>query len=199
MKAVTLAAALLLIPAPALAWHVDPAPGEVTPRTTLTVTRHGPRGDPLYRIVVRASRGPLPTCRGTVTVPDEPWAEGTTLTVDGTAIAIGRGETARIAPGEHVGRWSNDDEIERFTVPPCRVNAAKPAKVTWRIVAAGEARRLTRTLAPGCTWRSGWRWLDASSRSWVSRDGRRLASWRAAPLGDYGTPPPVRVGVTCRP
>lgn len=192
--------AVLLVAGTALSWHVETDPGSVRPRTLLTGQDRGPKGDPLYRWIVRARVGPVPACRSLVRVPDEDWAQGTTFTVDGTGIAIGRGQSARIAPGDHVGRWSTSDEVERFTVPACAVLRARPARFVVRYRSHGDEVRLFRTLRPGCTWRSGWRWVDPGTIFWVQdrANGRRLLTGTAAPLGTYGRPQPVSpLGVTC--
>ena len=127
LKTITTAIALalagvVLIAATALGWHVNVDKDKQ--QTWVTEPRAvakdpGPRGDPLYRFIVKVIPGKrmFGPCTGTVSVPDARWAQGTTFTVDGTNVALTRGQTSRSLPaGAYVGRWSNSEEVERFTI-----------------------------------------------------------------------------------
>ena len=179
----------------AMAWHVDTGSYEQTvtdPQVKLTTI--GPKGDPFYRIIVKVKPARFGACQGYVEVPDAKWAQGTTLTVDGTNVAIGRGERATLPAGSYVGRWSNSKEIERFKVTCDR--AFVPAvlqsyTVKWH--GKGKTKRYTQqwTLREDCTLKSRWRFLEGRTMSRVvvkDASGTIVKDkrFRAAKPGFYG-------------
>lgn len=210
MKRLPIASALALgatvaLSASALAWHVETDPGsQEYLKPKVSARSAGPAGDPYHRVVVKVGEVRLTECIGSVRVPDEKWATGTTLTVDGTDVAIGRGESAALPVGEYVGRWSNSKEVEHFAIKcrPFDIAAVQyPVRVNFRFIGKTGERVISKYVDPGCTYRSPWVWMKGGSKFWVqdTTNGKRLLTQRAAPAGYY--PPLWRgfaVGVTCQ-
>lgn len=184
-------AATLVISTVAAAWHVDVTAGARDPiAPKVTAKSFGPKGDPWHRIVVKVGPVRYGPCIGSVSVPDAKWANGTTLTVDGTSVAIGRGQSAPLPAGDYVGRWSNSQEVEHFTIA-CRTFTPADSldvRIGFRFVGKQGIRVIRKTIAPGCTYRSPWVWMKGGTKFWVqdNTNGKRLLTRRAAPPGFYG-------------
>lgn len=178
MKKLSIALAILataIIATPALGWHVDT--GDCTPAPKAIIRE--PYGDPYGRIVVRNDR----SCRGWVAVPDASWVKGGYLTVDGTDVRIGRGESARLKAGSYTGRWTNSSEVEHFTIAA----HGQSVDVVWRGIGKAGLFKADITVPDGCVYRSGYRWLKGSTKTWVQdrTHATRLATQRVSPPGYY--------------
>ena len=177
----------------ALGWHVTTGEDQ----QTLTVIspkvkafERGPAGDPFHRIVVKVSpsKATYGACTGWVEVPDERWAKGTTLYVEGTDVAIGPGERATLPEGSYRGTWSNSREVEKFDIS-CKPAPSLPSKtvvnVKW-VFTGRDGRVVRRVLVPeGCTFRSGWNYHRGNTPGRVKADGKVILRYRAAPPGFY--------------
>jgi hypothetical protein len=200
-----------IVAIPAFGWHVDTGKDHQTVtfnEATATAKAHGPKGDPWFRFVVKSSPASvkLGTCTGWVKVPNQSWANGTTFTVDGTNVAIGKGEKAHLPAGSYVGRWSNSNEVERFTIRCERalVPAVLPdntVKFTIRIVGRNGVRKITRSMSGGCTYKSPWLYAKPQTRMWVNQkqpEFSRLLTRNSGAGGYFG--PLYRgydIGISC--
>lgn len=183
----------------AFAWHVDTGKDQqqVTHTAAKATARMlGPKGDPWHRFVVKSTpaKTTFGACTGWVKVPNQSWANGTTFTVDGTRIAIGKGQRAHLPAGSYVGRWSNSQEVERFTIRcdtaivPAVLNE-NTVKFTIRIIGRNGVRKITRTMQGGCTFKSPWYWVKGNTKMWVNQKQptfKRIYTGRAAAPGQYG-------------
>jgi hypothetical protein len=138
------------------AWHVTPSDCESVAKGKI----HEPYEDPFARIVIRNNL----TCKGSVTVPDERWAEGTTFSVGNKT--AGRGETIRLKAGCYVGTWSNSQEEEQF----CIANTQGPVKVAWLFTGKNGPTTRIYTVPEGCSFRSGYKWVKGST--WIKLRNR---------------------------
>lgn len=185
----------IAVAAPALGWHVNTGKDQQTVVIKDPVAKassRGPAGDPYHRVIVKVkpSKVIYGACTGWVKVPDASWANGTTFTVDGTSVAIGRGETAHLAAGDYVGRWSNSTEVEYFTIQCDRAIVQPHLKDTViGFSYFGKKGRTTKvvTIPEGCVYKSPWVWMKGYTKYWVQDRtyGKRLLTERAAKPGFY--------------
>lgn len=193
--------ATLLTATAALAWRVDTTPGEVTSIPTVKAERFGPKADPYFRYKITVTGVRLGrSTPGTVCVPDARWATGTTFTVDGTNVAIGRDECAPLEIGTYVGRWSNSSEVAHFAINQI-VRRVPDTKIKLRVIGRSGPRTSTRTLGIGCVWSTPWLYSKPFTTQTVKRVSpftQRIKRWNSGPGGDFG--PLWRgytVGVSC--
>lgn len=194
ISSITAGMLVLALAVPTLAWHVDVEKGEQTSSRSapnVTAKQFGPAGDPFHRVVVKVGVGRVTwgECNGFVTVPDEQWAQGTTLTVDGTDIAIGRGETAELPSGSYVGRWSNSREVEYFDISCVKAEEPTMKPVTVKLNFVGRDGPDTKKwlIPQGCQYRSGWIYMQPSTRFFVERlNGKFIRGWNSSVGGYYG-------------
>ena len=190
----------------------------------------GPNGDPWYRAVVSYYDYRLPKCKAPITnlARSGDWVM---VAVDHKAgrsywgIEAGEtrkvpsfrkyhlywykdtGRTLRVA-GEPVsnrtwyeGRTPWNGRATAPTEWTYRTENYPKVTFTWRFVSRGEVVKVRRTLELGCTWRSGWRYVDGSTRMSI-RDNKRgrwlVAPFTVAPPGTYAPLYDINRGVTCR-
>lgn len=176
----------------------------------------GPAGDPFYRVIVGVGRSKVQYgfCLGWVKFPNQDFGDGYWLVIkdaDGKRIGlVFKGAALDLHRGSYTGEWERmsdgkvRDEIERFDITCNRavVPAATDVKVTWRYVGRDGVRKVTQTIPEGCSWRSAWHFVKGDTRQWLQQKqpvNKRLATWRTASPGYYGTPwTGYTKGITCR-
>lgn len=197
-SSIALALVATLVAASAtLAWHVDTGKHQqsvVDPR--VIARKHGPAGDPFYRVVVQVTQPRLGACEGWVEVPDANWVGDYRLILRDTGnITIERGERVTLPAGSYVGDWVSptkgvyEREVERFDIR-CKRASLLPAQHTYEVRWAGKGRNgrfvQKATLEPGCTYKSPWKWLRGNTKSKVRVNGERVLQFRTAAPGYYG-------------
>lgn len=62
-------------------------------------------------------------------------------------------------------------------------------RFTWRFISEGDVVKLHRTVPAGAKFRTGWRWVDGSKRTWIRSQttGERYVNRVSAPRGNYGS------------